>query len=91
MMHLYINENKIKEVGYEISQNLKVTLFIPKVKQNIAKVKREMAQKPRLFFLKNGVSLHSLLFSSQTFRISLQKFLIISQKYPYSNFLQVSR
>lgn len=50
MMHLYINENKIKEVGYEISQNLKVTLFISKVKQNIAKVKREMAQKPRLFF-----------------------------------------
>lgn len=48
-LHVYINENKIKEVGYEISQNLKVTLFIPKVKQNIAKVKRVMAQKPRLF------------------------------------------
>lgn len=51
-LHVYINKNKIKEVGYEISQNLKVTLFIPKVKQNIAKVKRVMAQKPRLFFKK---------------------------------------
>lgn len=43
MMNLNINENKIKEVGCEISQNLIVTLFIPKVKRNIAKVKRLIA------------------------------------------------
>lgn len=44
MKDLNINKNKIKEVGCEISQNLKVTLFIPKVKRNIAKVKRLMVQ-----------------------------------------------
>lgn len=43
MMNLNINENKIKEVGCEISQNLIVTLFIPKVNRNIAKVKRAIA------------------------------------------------
>lgn len=41
MMNLNIYENKIKEVGCKISQNLKVTLFIPKV--YIAKVKRLIA------------------------------------------------
>lgn len=44
MKDLNINKNKIKEVECEISQNLKVTLFIPKVKRNIAKVKRLMVQ-----------------------------------------------